>query len=97
MNKNNQFPQSFKARVDKNGIAEAKIPLSSTSVVLKNIANKYMMAGDKSEGANHEFYVAASYAGKIQKASQVHVDVANPDYKPKPKVDSEKISCNNCE
>lgn len=79
VNKNNQFPQSFNARVNKNGIAEAKIPLSSNSVVLRNIANKFMIAGDSSEGANHEYYVTASYEGKIQGASQVNVDVKNPD------------------
>ncbi|MCU7618771.1 hypothetical protein NZ698_16370 [Chryseobacterium sp. PBS4-4] len=39
------------------------------------------MKGDKSEGKNHEYYVTASYHGKIQKASKVNVDVANPDYK----------------
>lgn len=89
INKNNQLPQTFKARVNEKGIAEVKISLLSSASVLKAIANKYMMSGDKSEGANHEFYVTASYAGKIQKASQVNV--ANPDYKTKPKEDSAKF------
>ncbi|WP_228376454.1 hypothetical protein [Chryseobacterium sp. JAH] len=50
---------------------------------MKVIANKYMMSGDKSEGANHEFYVTASYNGKIQNASQVNVDVTNSTKQPK--------------
>lgn len=91
INKNNQLPQTFKARVNEKGIAEVKISLLSNASVLKAIANKYMMSGDKSEGENHEFYVTASYAGKIQKASQENVDVANPDYKTKPKEDSPKF------
>ena len=90
-NKNNQLPQVFKANVDQKGIAEVKISLSSNEKVLKAIANKYLMSGDKNEGANHEFYVTASYNGKIQKASQVNVDVANPDYKAKPKQNSPKF------
>jgi predicted chitinase len=42
------------------------------------------MRGDKNEGANHEYYVTATYSGKIQGASQVNVDVANPDDKGQP-------------
>lgn len=91
INKNNQFPQVFKATVDHKGIAEVKISLSANEKVLKAIANKYLMKGDADEGANHEFYVTASYNGKIQKASQVNVDVANPDYKAKPKQNSPKF------
>ncbi|MBF8458401.1 glycoside hydrolase family 104 protein [Kaistella sp. G5-32] len=91
INKNNQLPQTFKGRVNENGTAEVKISLLSNASILKAIANKYMMSGDKDEGANHEYYVTASYAGKIQKASQVNVDVANPDYKTKPKEDSPKF------
>lgn len=91
INKNNQLPQAFKARVNEKGIAEVNISLLSNAAVLKAIANKYMMHGDKNEGANHEYYVTASYAGKIQKASQVNVDVANPDYKIKPKENSPKF------
>ncbi len=91
INKNNQLPQAFKAKVNEKGIAEVKISLLSNAAVLKAIANKYMMHGYKDEGANHEYYVTASYAGKIQKASQVNVDVANPDYKIKPKENSPKF------
>lgn len=88
INKNNQLPQVFKARVNEKGIAEVKISLLSNEKVLKAIANKYVMSGDKSEGANHEFYVTASYNGKNQGANKVNVDVTNPDYKAKPKEDS---------
>ncbi len=77
--------------VSVNQLAEEKISLLSNAAVLKAIANKYMMSCDKSEGANHEYYVTASYAGKIQGASQVNVDVANPDHQPKPKDDSAKF------
>ncbi len=98
INKNNQAPIILKARVNKNGIAEKKISLMSNASVLKALANKYMMNGDKNEGANHEYYVTASYAGKIHKASQVNVDVANPDHKPKspqkPQTASKKPSTN---
>lgn len=91
-NKNNSNDQlKFKATVNQKGIAETKIPLSSNPKVLQNIANKYLMAGDKTEGANHEYYVTASYLGEIKGASQVNVDVANPDYKKsqnEPKKDS---------
>ncbi|MGV7557920.1 hypothetical protein PJM25_28995, partial [Mycobacterium kansasii] len=53
----------------------------SDEKILRQIANQFMMKGDKNEGANHEYYVTASYSGQIQGASQVNVDVANPDYK----------------
>lgn len=81
INKNNRNPRIYKARVNEKGIAETKIPLLSDERILKQIANKYLMKGDKSEGKNHEYYVTASYHGKIQRANQVNVDVANPDYK----------------
>lgn len=51
--------------------------------MLRAIAEKYMSSGDKTEGANHEYYVTASYAGKIQGASQVNVNVANSGAQPK--------------
>ncbi len=76
INKNNKLPQIFKARVNTKGIAEVKITLLSNEKVLRSIADKYLSAGDKNEGANHEYYVTASYAGKIQGASQVNVNVA---------------------
>ena len=63
----------------------------SNASVLKTLANKYMVREDKNEGLNHEYYITASYAGKIQKASQVNVDVANPDHQAKPKDDSPKF------
>lgn len=91
INKNNQLPQTFKGRVNEKGIAELKISLLSNASILKAIANKYMMSGDKDEGVNHEYYVTASYVGKIQKASQVNVDVVNPAHQPKPKDDSPKF------
>lgn len=76
INKNNKLPQIFKARVNTKGFAEVKISLLSNEKVLRSIADKYFSAGDKNEGANHEYYVTASYAGKIQGASQVNVNVA---------------------
>ena len=83
INKNNQFPQVFKARVNEKGIAEVKISLLSNEKVLRAISDKYLMNGDKSEGASHEFYVTASYNGRIEGASQVNVDVASPSKQPK--------------
>ena len=81
INKNNRHTRTYRAKVNEKGIAEAKIPLSGDERILRQIANKYLMKGDKSEGKNHEYYITASYHGKIQKASQVNVDVTNPDYK----------------
>ncbi|EFK35659.1 Glycyl-glycine endopeptidase lytM precursor [Chryseobacterium gleum] len=81
INKNNRHTRSYKALVNAKGIAEVQIPLMSDEKILRQIANQFMMKGDKSEGANHEYYVTASYSGQIQGASQVNVDVANPDYK----------------
>ena len=77
--------------MNEKGIAEVKISLLSNASILKAIANKYMMSGDKDEGDNHEYYVTASYAGKLQKASQINVDVVNPAHQPKPKDDSPKF------
>ncbi|MDW9381889.1 hypothetical protein [Chryseobacterium sp. JV558] len=91
INKNNRHTRSYKALVNEKGIAEVKIPLMSDEKILRQVANQFMMKGDRNEGANHEYYVTATYSGKIQGASQVNVDVANPDYKggpqnqPKPK------------
>ncbi|WP_282631060.1 hypothetical protein [Empedobacter sedimenti] len=97
VNKNNTDSKFiFKATVNRKGIAEAKIPLSSDPKLLQKIANRYLMAGDKTEGANHEYYVTASYLGDIKGASQVNVDVKNPDNNKtqKPKPDSAKGSSN---
>ncbi len=96
INKNNRHTRSYKARVNEKGIAEVQIPLMSDEKILRQIANQFMMRGDKNEGAHHEYYVTATYSGKIQGASQVNVDVANPDYKgqpqnnPKPKPQPQK-------
>lgn len=81
VNKNNRHTRSYKALVNAKGIAEVQIPLMSDEKILRQMANQFMMKGDKNEGANHEYYVTASYSGQIQGASQVNVDVANPDYK----------------
>ncbi len=88
INKNNQMPGVFKSRVDKNGIAEAEIPLTSNPRVMQAIADKFLMKGDKDEGGYHEYYVTASYEGKIRGASQVNVNVANPAHNTKPKENS---------
>ncbi|WP_313092085.1 hypothetical protein [Chryseobacterium flavum] len=92
VNRNNRHNKTYKARVNEKGIAEVSIPLMTDEKILRQMANRFLMNGDKDEGANHEYYVTASYTGKIQGASQVNVDVANPDYKkgqspsqPKPK------------
>lgn len=96
INKNNRHTRSYKARVNEKGIAEVQIPLMSDEKILRQMANQFLMKGDRNEGANHEYYVTATYSGKIQGASQVNVDVANPDYKgqpqnqPKPKPQPEK-------
>ncbi|MGN7706440.1 M23 family metallopeptidase [Chryseobacterium sp. 22543] len=84
INKNNRHTRSYKALVNEKGIAEVPIPLMSDEKILRQVANQFMMKGDKNEGANHEYYVTATYSGKIQGASQVNVDVANPDYKGQP-------------
>ncbi|WP_336703289.1 hypothetical protein [Chryseobacterium indologenes] len=96
INKNNRQTRSYKARVNEKGIAEVSIPLMSDEKILRHMANQFLMKGDRNEGANHEYYITATYSGKIQGASQVNVDVANPDYKgqpqnqPKPKPQPEK-------
>ena len=90
-NRNNRIPRVYKATVNEKGIAEAKISLSADEKIMRQIANKYLMKGDADEGADHEYYVTASYLGKGEKASQVNVLVSNPDHKPKPKPDSPKF------
>jgi hypothetical protein len=90
INKNNRHTRVYKAVVNEKGIAEVKIPLSTDERILRQMANQYLMRGDKNEGANHEYYVTASYAGKIQGASQVNVSVANPDYKSSPPASTPK-------
>jgi predicted chitinase len=84
INKNNRHTRSYKALVNAKGIAQVQIPLMSDEKILRQVANQFVMKGDKGEGANHEYYVTATYSGKIQGASQVNVDVANPDYKGQP-------------
>lgn len=100
INKNNRQNKVYKARVNEKGIAEVRISLMSDEKILRQIANMFLMRGSQNEGANHEYYVTASYYGKIQGASQVNVDVVNPDHKngqpqlksrPKPKGDTPKF------
>lgn len=91
INKNNKIPRVYKAIVNEKGIAEAKIPLSADEKIMRQIANKFLMKGDKDEGANHEYYVTATHLGRGEKASQVNVNVANPDYKHKPIENSPKF------
>lgn len=81
VNKNNRHNKVYRAVVNENGIAEVKILLMSDERILRQMANKYLMIGDQDEGAYHEYYVTATYSGKIVGASQVNVDVVNPDYK----------------
>lgn len=81
INKNNRHTRTYTARVNEKGLAEIGIPLMSDERVLRQMANKFLMKGDQNEGANHEYYVTASYSGKIMGASQTNVDVANPDHK----------------
>ncbi|HCM36174.1 hypothetical protein [Chryseobacterium sp.] len=81
INKNNRHTRTYTARVNEKGIAEVGIPLMSDEKILRQMANKFLMKGDQNEGANHEYYVTASYSGKIMGASQTNVDVANPDHK----------------
>lgn len=94
VNKNNRHFRTYKAKVNENGLAEVKISLMSDEKILRQIANKYMMRGDQNGGAYHEYYVTASHAGKILGASQVNVNVNNPDYKkekPQPQKDTPKF------
>ncbi|MGE8432162.1 M23 family metallopeptidase [Chryseobacterium joostei] len=81
INKNNRHTRTYTARVNEKGIAEIDIPLMSDEKILRQMANKLLMKGDQNEGANHEYYVTASYSGKIMGASQTNVNVANPDHK----------------
>lgn len=81
INKHNKSPKTYKARVNAKGIAEVKISLAAEEKVLRQIADRYMMTGDKNEGSHHEYYITASYSGKIRGASQVNVSVKNPDDK----------------
>ncbi|PWW30739.1 hypothetical protein [Chryseobacterium sp. AG844] len=96
INQNNRHTRSYKARVNEKGIAEVSIHLISDEKILRQMANQFLMQGDRNEGTNHEYYVTATYSRKIQGASQVNVEVANPDYKgqpqnqPKPKPQPEK-------
>ncbi|WP_183037447.1 hypothetical protein [Chryseobacterium sp. AG363] len=96
INKNNRHTRSYKARVNEKGIAEVSIHLMSDEKILRQMADQFLMKGDRNEGANHEYYITATYSGKILGASQVNVEVANPDYKsqlqnhPKPKPQPEK-------
>ncbi|WP_433628271.1 glycoside hydrolase family 19 protein [Chryseobacterium cucumeris] len=96
INKSNRHTRSYKARVNEKGIAEVSIHLMSDEKILRQMADQFLMKGDRNEGASHEYYITATYSGKIQGASQVNVDVANPDYKgqpqnqPKPKPQPEK-------
>ncbi|SUV53256.1 hypothetical protein [Bergeyella zoohelcum] len=85
INKNNRSNRVYSAKVNRDGIAEVEISLSADQRVLRQIANRMMMSGDKDEGKYHEFYVTASYEGKILKANERNVAVENPDYKQKPK------------
>lgn len=91
INKNNKIPRVYKAIVNEKGIAEAKISLIADEKIMRQIANKYLMKGDKEEGATHEYYVTATHLGKGEKASQINVNVTNPDYKPKPKENTPKF------
>ncbi|WP_054508839.1 hypothetical protein [Chryseobacterium sp. ERMR1:04] len=94
INKKNRHYKTYKARVNENGLAEVKISLMSEEKILRQMANKFMMRGDQNEGAYHEYYVTASHAGKILGASQVNVNVDNPDYKkekPQPQKDTPKF------
>ncbi len=81
INKNNKIPRVYKATVNEKGIAEARISLSTDEKIMRQVADAYVMKGDKDEGANHEYYVTATHLGKGMKASQVNVNVANPDHK----------------
>lgn len=94
INKKNRHYKTYKAKVNENGLAEVKISLMSDEKILRQMANKFMMRGDQNEGAYHEYYVTASHAGKILGASQVNVNVDNPDYKkekPQPQKDTPKF------
>ncbi|MDR2238213.1 MAG: glycoside hydrolase family 19 protein [Chryseobacterium sp.] len=81
VNKNNFHPRTYKARVNPKGIAEVPIPLMADERILRKMADAFTMKGDQDEGASHEYYVTASYSGKIQGASQANVQVNNPDHK----------------
>lgn len=94
INKNNAIPIKYKGIVDIHGVAQVKIPLSDNPKLFQEIANRYMMAGEKDEGAFHEYYVTASYLGSIQGASQVNVEVENPSYKKEKNIKRKRIISN---
>ena len=69
--------------VNEKGIAEAIFRLPAYTMAVQ-IANARIAAGDKNEGATHEYYVTADIVNtKIQKAS-ANVNVINPTYNPEP-------------
>ncbi|WP_426476710.1 N-acetylmuramidase domain-containing protein [Chryseobacterium sp. CBSDS_008] len=76
-------PVPVLSRVNEKGIAEVvfRLPFYTMAVL---IANTRTAAGDKSEGATHEYYVTADVVSKhIQKASP-NVNVVNPTHNPEP-------------
>lgn len=69
--------------VDLNGIAEAVFRLPAYTMAV-HIANVRTAAGDRSEGALHEYYVTADViSASVEKASP-NINVVNPAYVPPP-------------
>lgn len=69
--------------VNEKGIAEAVFRLPAYTMAVQ-IANARIAAGDKNEGATHEYYVTADIVNtNIQKAS-ANINVTNPTYNPEP-------------
>lgn len=69
--------------VNEKGIAEAVFRLPAYTMAVQ-IANARIAAGDKNEGATHEYYVTADIVNtNIQKAS-ANINVTNPTYNREP-------------
>lgn len=81
LNRINSIP--LHGSIDLNGIAEAVFRLPAYTMAV-HIANARTAAGDRSEGALHEYYVTADVvSASVEKASP-NINVINPAYMPPP-------------
>ncbi|SHF99787.1 peptidoglycan DD-metalloendopeptidase family protein [Chryseobacterium vrystaatense] len=65
--------------VDEKGIAEAVFRLPAYTMAVQ-IANARIAAGDKDEGAAHEYYVTADVINRKIQQTSPNVNVSNPTY-----------------
>lgn len=81
LNKVNSIPLT--GSVNQYGKADVvfRLPIYTMAV---QIANAHIAAGDKNEGATHEYYVTAEVVDKKIMNASPNVNVANPTYGPTP-------------